>query len=493
MVAQKSNAFSGNAMLTLRELEERIHDDDAAYIRQFGRRAGMKSGIIEGKKRLATSVLETFKAHFHGYGDREVAIYYVPGRVEVLGKHTDYAGGHSLLAAIDRGCIAIAALNETEVVRIVENDPAFAPAEFLFSADLTPVPGDWSNYPMTTVKRLAANFGERITFRGVDVAFGADLPVGGGMSGSSALMIMTFFAIAGPNRLFADEIFKRNIRDSIDLAMYLACVENGQTFRDLVGGKGVGTFGGSEDHTEILNGKPRTLSIFQFCPTVHKADIVFPEELTVAIAYSGVKAEKTREAMELYNLASRRAGLVVKVYNQKYGTNHTLLRDLFREYTIDTLKRSNAGTSQRLKEIVGEIEMVSGIENDDLDLPGRFYQFAEEDQRIIPDAARALIVRDFNGLGLLIDQSHDLSRTYLRNIVPEVDALQKTARELGAVAASGFGAGFGGSVYAFVRRGMEEEFIKRWWEAYQMEYQGLAEESQFFVTQPVGCAGEIFG
>jgi galactokinase len=473
--------------MTLRELQERIHSDDTAYTRQFG----MDAGIVEAKKQLTASVLETFKAHFQSVVDREVAVYSVPGRLEVLGKHTDYAGGHSLLAAIDRGFIAISALNETGAVRVVENDPTFAPTEFPLSADLTPIPGEWMNYPMTTVKRLMSNFGGHVSFRGVDVAFGSDLPVGGGMSGSSALMIMTFFAIAGPNRLFEDGVFQKNIRNTIDLSMYLACAENGQTFRELTGGKGVGTFGGSEDHTEILNGRPEMLSIFQFCPTVHKADIGFPEELTIAIAYSGVRAEKTREAMALYNLVSRRAGLVVEVYNGRYRTSYTLMRDLYREEGGLTWERDGERIDRIIERIKDAAE-AHGADSEELDLPGRFRQFAEEDRRIIPDAARALIVRNVDRLGALIDQSHDLSQTYLRNIVPEVDFLQRTARELGAVAASGFGAGFGGSVYAMIKSNTEGDFLKRWREAYQMKYPEPAKESRFFITRPAGCAGPIF-
>lgn len=461
-------------MISLGELKRRLNDP-AEYVGHFGD----DPAIVRSKRDLAGRVLRAFEANFGGSERREVWVHFVPGRVEVLGKHTDYAGGHSLLFALDRGFLAISALNDTGRARVVEDDPSFEPAEFPLAPGLKPVVGHWSNYPMTTASRLLDNFG---ALRGVDLAFGCDLPVGGGMSGSSALMIMTFFAIAKPNGLFENERFRRNIRDEVDLAMYLACVENGQTFRELVGGKGVGTFGGSEDHTEILNGRPGMLSIFRFCPTVHKADLSFPPELGAVIAYSGVKAEKTGKALEEYNLASRRAGLVVECYNRCYGREHTLMRNLIEE------GREEEELLTRIADAVRSFPEPA----ENLDLPGRFHQFYEEDQNIIPDAARAFVRSAFDEVGAAIDRSHELSRTYLWNIVPEVDFLQKTARDLGAAASSGFGAGFGGSVYAIVPRGAGEQFVEGWRRRYLARFPHHRDASHFFVSRPSGSAGELF-
>ncbi len=61
-------------------------------------------------------------------------------------------------------------------------------------------------------------------------------------------------------------VFRKNILDAVDLSVYLACAENGQSFRGLEGDAGVGTFGGSEDHAAILNGRPSRLSLFEFSP-----------------------------------------------------------------------------------------------------------------------------------------------------------------------------------------------------------------------------------
>jgi galactokinase len=71
----------------------------------------------------------------------------------------------------------------------------------------------------------------------------------------------------------------------------------------------------------------------------------------------------------------------------------------------------------------------------------------------------------------------------LGNQVPETIALAQSARELGAVAASAFGAGFGGSVYALVDTAGAEEFRHRWVKAYSAAFPNRGTDATFFVTR----------
>lgn len=439
---------------------------------------------IAGKRALMRKVLNTFAANFSAQDRREVYVHFVPGRVEFLGKHTDYAGGHSIVMAVDRGFFAISARNGTDTVRMAECDNdagVFPSADFEVSPRLKHAPGDWTNYPKTMVQRIALNFARSAKLEGVDIAFGCDLPVGGGMSGSSALMIMTFFALTKPNRLEASKKYQRNIKDGLDLAMYLACCENGQTFRELTGHKGVGTFGGSEDHTEILNGKRGTLSVFQFCPTIHKADLAWRDNCALAICYSGVRAEKTRAVMADYNRASERARSVVEAYNRQFKTDYGLMREIIDE-----------NPARGLPHLLDRIAFATRESTTADDLPGRFRQFYVEDREIIPKAAAAWIRADCCSLGRLVDLSHRNSKKYLWNIVPEIDFLQRSARRLGALASSGFGAGFGGSVYALVQKDEAADFLRQWTETYTEKFPQPAAESEFLLTTPAGCAQEMF-
>jgi len=327
-------------------------------------------------------------------------------------------------------------------------------------------------HPMTMAQRVASNFGRDISLSGVDIAFTSSMPVGSGMSGSSALMMTCFCAIALVNRLHETSTFRSNILNGIDLAMYLACVENGQSFRNLPGGKGVGTFGGSEDHTAILNCRPGMLSLYQYAPTVFKADVAWPPDWALVVAFSGVRAEKTREALEKYNLASRRAVLAVDVFNRESGKKLRSLSEIEMEMRgvsyptwLNTLGVNNAAPEE-------------------LDLPGRVRQFLLEERETTPRVLLSLMRGDLDALGKAISASHRASRRSLWNIAPEVDYLQRSAIKLGAAGASGFGAGFGGSIFAVTRIQNAAEFAAAWQHGYAKRYPEREGESAFFLARP---------
>ena len=198
--------------------------------------------------------------------------WYVPGRVEVLGKHTDYGGGRSLICAAERGFSVVAAprrdirLSITDIGRGVslQLDPA-APRPDV----------SWATYPLTVIKRVFHNFPEMT--RGLDLVFESDLPSAAGMSSSSALMVAVLLALARVNRLDTTSRWREHGLDAREnLAAYAATIENGSTFRGLVGEAGVGTEGGSEDHTAILCSRPGQLGQFSFVPTRHERYIPFP-------------------------------------------------------------------------------------------------------------------------------------------------------------------------------------------------------------------------
>src|SRR5690606_34520048 len=122
----------------------------------------------------------------------------VPGRIEVLGKHTDYAGGRSLLAAAEQGIALVAAARADARVSIPDIGCAVH-AAFGLSPDLHTEPGGWTNYAMTVARRLARDFGR--VRRGADVAFESDLPPAAGLSSSSALVVALGSALGAVHRV----------------------------------------------------------------------------------------------------------------------------------------------------------------------------------------------------------------------------------------------------------------------------------------------------
>jgi galactokinase len=145
---------------------------------------------------------------------------------------------------------------------------------------------------MTVARRVARNFAGDL--HGAEIAIASNLPSAAGLSSSSALTIAIFLALDAVNDLHHRDEYLANIRSNEDLAGYLAAVENGQTFGTLIGDRGVGTLGGSQDHTAILCGRAGVLRQFGFCPVKHERDVPLPPDHVFVIAVSGVVAEKNR-------------------------------------------------------------------------------------------------------------------------------------------------------------------------------------------------------
>ena len=229
------------------------------------------------------------------------AAWFVPGRIEVLGKHTDYAGGRSLLAAVERGfrVVSVPRLDNRIVVADTRREVTFPSA---LGPDMVVPEDGWTNYAMTVVRRIARDFPD--ARRGADISLESDLPASSGMSSSSAMMIGIFLALADANQLAADPAAVSIYRSPEALAGYLAAVENGDRFEQHADDRGVGTSGGSEDHTAILCCTAGALAQYAFCPVRRERVVTLDPDLVFAIGVSGVRASKTGPARGLYNDAA---------------------------------------------------------------------------------------------------------------------------------------------------------------------------------------------
>ncbi|MBI1966898.1 MAG: galactokinase [Gemmatimonadetes bacterium] len=392
--------------------------------------------------------------------------YWVPGRIEVLGKHTDYAGGRSLLCAVERG-FALAAAPRSDARVKIRDLRRNETVEFEIAPDLVPTSGRWANYPMTVARRLAINFGG--PWCGADIAFASDLPPAAGLSSSSALVTAIFLALSDVNDLPSREHYTLEIRRSEDLAGYLGCIENGQSFGALMGDSGVGTFGGSEDHTAILHAKPAALVQYSFCPVRFEQEIPLPAEHVFVVAFSGVAAEKTGAALEKYNHAARTTATILDLWRRASGRADATLAA-----AITAMPDAPARIRLMLQEVA---------------LRDRFEQFLEESTEVVPAAGAALARGDRAGFGRLVDYSMDLATRLLGNQIPETVLLARAARDLGAVAASAFGAGFGGSVWALIPADAVEGFRARWSGAFHANFPAAAARATFFATGagPAAC------
>jgi galactokinase len=406
---------------------------------------------------------------------RKPALWHVPGRAEILGKHTDYAGGRSLLAALDRGFVVGMSPRDDSTVT-VRDAASGARAAFAIGPDLLPLAGRWAGYPMTVARRIARNF--PTARRGADLALASDLPSAAGMSSSSALVVATFLALAEANDLAATGPWQSHLGTPEALAGYLGCIENGQSFGPFAGDAGVGTEGGSQDHTAILCCRAGYLSRYAFCPITFEGTIPWPDGFRLVIAVSGVKARKTGPERLAYNRASRATRRILDLWRAASGS------------TADSLARAAHEPGGR-EGIARMLADSPDPEYPDGYLARRYAQFVTESFDIIPAAADALDRGDLREFGHQVDRSQRGAEEGLGNQVAETIALARAARTLGASAASAFGAGFGGSVWALVDAADVERFGREWLERFAREFPVAARKAQVIVTRPSAGAGRI--
>jgi len=386
---------------------------------------------------------------------------FVPGRIEVLGKHTDYCGGRSLICAVEAGFCFVAVGTGDSTITLFDVAKGNS-ASFAASADIQPVPGDWLNYPMTVVRRLTKNFPECFRGRGAVIAFDSDLPQAAGLSSSSAMIVGLAASLIAVWDISRSKLFQRLITTREDFAGYCGTIENGQSFGSLAGDKGVGTFGGSQDHTAILCCRPRTLSLYSFSPVKVECVVPMPQDTCFVVIDSGVVAAKTGNALQKYNAVSLRARKILDLWNLSTGRN---------DPTLAAAVRPGHNASKQIERILS-----------DDDLPGRLSQFIAESEVLIPAAVDALQCCNLSKFSQVVADSQHGAENFLGNQVPQTIALAKIARENRAIAASAFGAGFGGAVWAMVASADAKDFARRCTLAYQQQFPD--QHARMLITQP---------
>lgn len=383
--------------------------------------------------------------------------FFVPGRLEVFGKHTDYAGGRSLVGAVPRGFTVAAIPADDGMVSVVD---ARSGARFDCPAAVRRGgAARWQHYVSTVVSRLAANFPEvNLSAR---IVFCSDLPPASGISSSSALIVAIAEVLVARSGIAETERWRLAVRGIEDRAAYFGCIENGASFRGLAGDEGVGTHGGSEDHAAILSSRRGRLHMFAFCPLRLLRAVSIPDGWTFVVVSSGVRASKTGGAQAAYNHLADEAAALARWVRERADHEAPPAEAV----TLGDLARAGA-----LEGVVVPPHWRPRLEH-----------FLAEDARVAA-AADALRDGDLARLGELAARSHRDAARLLGNQVSETHELVASACELGAAAASSFGAGWGGSVWALVRCADADAFLAAWLRGYRARYP--SHPSDGFVSPP---------
>ncbi|HUQ89239.1 MAG TPA: galactokinase family protein [Vicinamibacterales bacterium] len=399
---------------------------------------------------------------------------FTPGRIEIFGKHTDYAGGHSLLAAVPRGITLAARERSDGIVRVgdifdgqvIEVDPAKpAPAHFR----------GLQRYVHVVAHRFYLNFPG--CDLGANIAIASDLPRASGLSSSSALVTGVALALIDRARLRERDEWQRYLRRVHDLAWYLGCVENGLNFPGLPGSAGVGTHGGSEDHTAIIATQTDHVSLYRFVPVRPLGDTRMPADWTFVIASSGVQADKADSVKDRYNRAADGVRALHAIWNKHAAAPARSLADAL------------ATSADAAESLAARLEPSEDGRFSVADLKRRLQHFIRETARA-PQAAVAFRDRDCEAVGVLSADSQREADDLLGNQIPETVLMARLAREHGAFASSNFGAGFGGSVWALVPAADAAAFGARWIDAYERQMPQLGKIA-WFTARPGPAATHL--
>jgi galactokinase len=217
---------------------------------------------------------------------------------------------------------------------------------------------------------------------------------------------------------------------------------------------------------------------FSYLPARLERRVSWPSEYQLAIGVSGVEATKTGNARARYNRASDATRALVRAWNASTGRA---------DLTLGAALATGGDAAERLARLAeaGAEEFPASY------LVPRLAQFREEIEAIVPGVGDAIRDRDYGALGRLVDRSQELAERALENQVPETIHLQRSARDIGAVAASAFGAGFGGSVWAMIRNDGADAFVQAWRASYETAFAARAPNARFLRTRPDDAAREI--
>jgi galactokinase len=399
--------------------------------------------------------------------------WWIPGRIEILGKHVDYGGGRSLLATVDRGFHVVSRPRADTTVHLVDARTG-SRLDAMLSASLAGAPGQWTDYPRTVLRRVARDF--PMARHGLDMVISSSLPSAAGLSSSSALVIATFLPLAAANHLADDPTYRAAIPDDDALAEYLGAVENGRAFGPFPADFGVGTQGGSQDHTAILRCGAHEIAQYRYLPTRAEMRLPVPAGWSFVIASSGVHAPKAGAVQARYNALAAEVEELLALWRRHADPQATSLLTV-----LDTAPDADA----RLH------SLIVAFGSDPTALAQRLGQFRTECLDIIPTVVAALAEGTVSAIGAPVARSQELAETVLRNQVPETIALVGLATRLGATAASAFGAGFGGSVWALVRTDHASEFTADWRREYVTAFPAREPRAEIFVTAQTPGAGPI--
>jgi len=360
----------------------------------------------------STSTLHAnLRSAFSGRFGGEARLARAPGRVNLIGEHTDYNGLPVLPMALDREA-AIAFRPRPDRRVILHNlEARFDPVEFELAEAIPPdLPGAWGNYARAAGQALWSETGPLTGLEGV---MGSTVPVAAGLSSSSALVVATAVALLNANG--------RSVEPYLLMEMLAA------------GERYVGVQGGGMDQAISLGGRAGHAVRIDFRP-LRLTPIAIPDGWAFVVASTGIEAAKAAGAREGYN------------------TRVAECREALSRFAATYM---GGPAPNDYQELLGRIAPDEAVLLADGALSGdllrRFRHVVSEGHRV--DLAQAAMEQgDLAEFGRLMSASHRSLREDYAVSSDELDRLVYLAMGAGAAGARLTGAGFGGCIVALAEQ-----------------------------------------
>lgn len=379
---------------------------------------------------MKETVLQKFAEVF---GDSEgTKVYFAPGRVNMIGEHTDYNGGHVFPCALTIGTYAVARKRDDKKLRFYSmNFEKLGVLESSVEGLKPETEADWTNYP----KGVMWAFGEKgFTIPcGMDLLLNGNIPNGSGLSSSASVEVVTGFILR--------DMFGFDVTNT-DLALIGQYSEN----------KFNGVNCGIMDQFAIAMGK--------------KDNAIFLDTSNLSYEYAPMKLENAKIVISCSN---KKRGLGDSKYNERRSECETALSELQQAIGIESLGDLNEE----------QFELYKSAVKDEV-RQKRAKHAVYENQRTI-QAVEALKNNDVELFGKLMNASHVSLRDDYEVTGIELDTLVEEAWKVeGVIGSRMTGAGFGGCTVSIVKDDAIERFIEQVGAAYE---KAIGYAADFYVVE----------
>jgi len=365
------------------------------------------------------------------FGYEAESKFFAPGRVNLIGEHTDYNGGHVFPCAIHRGTYALVKKRDDKKFRMYsENFENLGIIEFLLDNLVNEKKHKWVNYPKGVVK-MFIEAGYKID-SGFDVLFYGNIPNGSGLSSSASIEIVT--------SIILKDLYNLDI-DMVEMVKLSQKAEN----------QFIGVNSGIMDQFAVGMGK-KDNAILLDCNT---------------LKYSYAPVILKDEVLVIGNTNKKR-GLADSKYNERRAECEEALKDLQKELDIQSLGELSVEEFNKSEKLIkNEINRK------------RAKHAIYENQRTIK-AQKELMEGNLEEFGRLMNESHVSLRDDYEVTGIELDTMVEIAwNQEGVIGSRMTGAGFGGCTISIVKKNAVDKFIANVGKEYK-EKVGL--DADFYVV-----------